>query len=61
MTERAWTSEAYAYRVSPRFGEVLSFPVRAVREVRIGTGWARRGMRLIVLPWYADINSLARG
>ncbi len=42
-------------------GDTVSFPVSEVRDVRIGTGWAWRGMWLLPLPWYAGISALAAG
>jgi len=42
-------------------GETVSFPVSKVREVRIGAGWARRGMWLLLLPYFKGIDSMAKG
>lgn len=42
-------------------GETVSFPLSAIRDVRIGAGWARRGMWLLLLPWLAGINAMAAG
>ena len=42
-------------------GETVSFPLNRIRDVRIGEGWARRGMWLLVLPYFKAIDSLARG
>jgi hypothetical protein len=37
------------------------FPLAAVREVKIGAGWARRGMWLLLLPYFKGIDSMATG
>lgn len=42
-------------------GETVEFPVGEVQDVRIGAGWARRGMWLLILPYVAGINSMAQG
>jgi hypothetical protein len=42
-------------------GETVSFPLSQVRDVRVGAGWARRGMWLLLLPYFKAIDSLARG
>ena len=38
-----------------------SFPVSAVKRVRIGPGWARNGLWLVILPYVPGINKMARG
>jgi len=42
-------------------GETVSFPVSRVQEVRIGAGWARRGMWLLLLPYFKGIDSMSKG
>ncbi|NPV09298.1 MAG: hypothetical protein HPY83_15230 [Anaerolineae bacterium] len=42
-------------------GETQSFPVSAVRDVRIGRGWARKGLWLVLLPYVRRIDALAEG
>lgn len=42
-------------------GETVEFPAGEVQDVRVGAGWARRGMGLLILPYVAGINSLAKG
>jgi len=42
-------------------GEAVSFPVSRVQEVRIGAGWARRGMWLLLLPYFKGIDSMSKG
>lgn len=42
-------------------GETVSFAVSEVQDVRIGTGWARRGMWLLLLPYFKGIDSMAKG
>ena len=42
-------------------GETVSFPVSEVRDVRIGAGWARRGMWLLLLPYFKGIDAMAEG
>lgn len=44
-----------------RPGETQSFPVSAVRDVRIGRGWARKGLWLVVRPYVGGIDALAEG
>jgi hypothetical protein len=38
-----------------------TFPVGSVRRVKIGPGWARRGLWLVILPYVAGINKMAEG
>lgn len=38
-----------------------SFPVSAVKRVKIGPGWARRGLWLVILPYVAGINKMSEG
>jgi hypothetical protein len=42
-------------------GKAATFPLDTVNRVRIGRGWARKGMWLLILPYVAGINSLAEG
>jgi hypothetical protein len=42
-------------------GETITFPVAEVEDVRLGKGWARRGMWLLLLPYFKGIDSLAQG
>jgi hypothetical protein len=42
-------------------GETESFPVDAVRDVRIGRGWARHGLSLVLLPYVRAVDSVAEG
>ena len=42
-------------------GATASFPIGDVKRVRIGRGWAQRGMWLLILPYVAGINSMAEG
>jgi hypothetical protein len=42
-------------------GESVSFPVSQVRDVRVGAGWARRGMWLLLLPYFKGIDAMAQG
>lgn len=42
-------------------GETVSFPPAAVRDIRVGAGWARRGMWLLLLPYVGGINQMAAG
>jgi hypothetical protein len=39
----------------------VSFPVTAVKEVKIGPGWARKGLWLVILPYVAQINKMSEG
>lgn len=38
-----------------------SFPVSAVRQVKIGPGWARNGLWLVILPYVAQIDKASEG
>jgi hypothetical protein len=38
-----------------------SFPVGAVRRVKIGRGWARNGLWLVILPYVAQLNKISEG
>jgi hypothetical protein len=38
-----------------------SFPVSAVERVKIGPGWARNGLWLVILPYVGGINKASQG
>ncbi len=38
-----------------------SFPTSSVKRVRIGRGWARNGLSLILLPFIAGLNKSSEG
>jgi hypothetical protein len=38
-----------------------SFPISSVKRVRIGRGWARNGLSLILLPFIAGLNKSSEG
>jgi hypothetical protein len=38
-----------------------SFPTNSVKRVKIGPGWARNGLWLVILPYVAGINNMAEG
>jgi hypothetical protein len=42
-------------------GDTATFSLADVKDVRIGTGWARRGMWLLLLPYFKGIDSMAQG
>jgi hypothetical protein len=42
-------------------GETVTFLLHTVKRIKIGSGWARKGMWLLILPYVAGINSLAEG
>jgi hypothetical protein len=42
-------------------GETATFLLNAVRRVKVGRGWARRGMWLLILLYAAGINSMSEG
>ena len=44
-----------------RLGDTVSFPLSAVRGVKIGRGWARKWMWLLILPYVGGINQAAEG
>jgi hypothetical protein len=43
-----------------RKGDSITFTLADVQDVRIGDGWARRGMWLLLLPFVGGINSMAK-
>jgi hypothetical protein len=38
-----------------------SFPLTAVKRVRVGRGWARNSLWLVILPYVAQINEISEG
>lgn len=42
-------------------GKTTTFPVSAVKDVKIGRGWARKGLWLVIPPYVAGINKMAEG
>ena len=44
-----------------RWGDRVSFPLSPVRGMKIGRGWARRWMLLLILPYAGGINQAAEG
>ncbi len=42
-------------------GDTEAFPLAAVRDVRIGKGWARNGLWLVILPYVGGIDKMADG
>ena len=41
--------------------KITSFPVSAVKRVKIGRGWARNGLWIVILPYVAQINKVSEG
>ena len=41
-------------------GERVCFPLSSVQHVSVGPGWARRGIWLVVLPYYPLLDRLSR-
>lgn len=41
--------------------ETVTFPLDSVKRIKIGKGWARKGMWLLIFPYVGGINSLAEG
>ena len=41
--------------------QTTSFPSSAVKRVKIGRGWARNGLWLILLPFIASLNKASEG
>lgn len=39
----------------------VSFPVSAVEHVKVGRGWARKGLWLVILPYVAPLNKISEG
>jgi hypothetical protein len=44
-----------------KVGDTVSFPLEDVRDVRIGRGWDRGGLGLVILPFLAAINKMSEG
>ena len=42
-------------------GVTISFPVSAVKDVKIGRGWARKGLWLVIPLYVAGVNKWAEG
>jgi hypothetical protein len=40
---------------------MLHFPVTSVKRVKIGPGWARNWLWLLILPYVAGINKMSEG
>lgn len=38
-----------------------SFSLNSIKRVKIGPGWARKGLWLVILPYVAGINKMAEG
>ena len=43
------------------FGKTISFPVKEVKDVKIGRGWARKGLWLVIPLFVAGVNKWAEG
>jgi len=41
--------------------DATEIPLSAVRNVKVGEGWARDGMQLVIAPYVPGINQLAKG
>ena len=41
--------------------QTTSFPLSAVKRVKIGRGWARNGLWLVILPFIAPLNKQSAG
>ena len=54
-----WSNLA-AFAVGTR-GETISFPLSAVKDVRIGRGWARKDLWLVIPPFVPAVNQWAEG
>ena len=42
-------------------GDAATFPLSSVMDVRIGSGWARNGLWLVLLPYFSGIDRTAQG
>ncbi len=52
----------YQTSLAPERGfQTASFPVSAINRVKIGRGWARNWLWLVILPFVAPINKLSEG
>ena len=56
-----WEGANLAAFAAGTMGQTTSFPVSAVKRVKIGHGWARNGLWLVILPYVAQINQLSEG
>jgi hypothetical protein len=56
-----WEMSNLAAFVEGTRGETLSFPLSAVKDVRIGRGWARKGLWLVIPPFVPPVNQWAEG
>ena len=43
------------------FGKTISFSVKGVKDVKIGRGWARKGMWLVIPHFIPGVNKWAEG
>jgi hypothetical protein len=43
------------------FGKTISFPLKDVKDVKIGRGWARKGMWLVIPHFIPGVNKWAEG
>lgn len=67
----SWTISCLGAGIWPGLGEMefvgkgayrgLEFPLAQVREVSIGSGWARGGMATVLLPYKKAIDKMAEG
>lgn len=55
-----WEMQNLVAFVQGTHGATQDFRLDEVRDVRIGTGWARRGMWLMLLPYFKGIDAMAR-
>ena len=52
----------YQTALAPERGfQTASFPVSAVKRVKIGRGWARNWIWLVILPFVVPINKISEG
>ncbi len=42
-------------------GKSTCFPLQQVKRIRVGRGWARKGMWLLILPYVAMVNKMSEG
>lgn len=56
-----WELQNVTDFVGGRRGQTVTFSLNTIQDVRVGEGWARRGMWLLLLPYYKGIDALGQG
>lgn len=56
-----WELQNVTDFVNATEGDTASFSTADVEQIKIGQGWARRGMWLLLLPYFKGIDMMAQG